>query len=136
MTPNTRAFVEAVQLNRGSHGAEAAEGAEAKPEPKIFLTEAEVGTYLGLDGDEMRILRRSGDGPPCSDLEGYIRYPRKGLEAWLQERGEISRLIQRLAGEMSIPELAANLICHETRDEALDRMVTFLYKEIREVSHG
>jgi|GEM_PF-2380495 hypothetical protein len=105
------------------------------PDSREFLKEEEVAAYLSIDADEMRILRRSGDGPPCADMDGYIRYPREGLQVWLRERGEVSKIVGRLIREMSVAELAADLLNHGTRDEALDRVVTFIFKEVRRGCH-
>ncbi len=110
-----------------------AKGAEAAPDSpqSAFLKEEEVARYLSVDLDEMRLLRRSGEGPPCRDLDGYLRYPRDGFHAWLSFRGEIAEITGRLIRKHSVAELAVALLNHDTREEALDRVVTFIVKEAR-----
>ena len=51
-----------------------------------FMTEKEVAELLRLKRQTLSRWRSDGQGPPFVQVEGSIRYPRDGLQRWLDER--------------------------------------------------
>ena len=96
-----------------------------------FLKEEEVAHMLSVDMDFMRLLRKEGNGPAWSDLDGYIRYQRKDLENWLAFRGEVSDLIRDVLKQFSAAELAAELLSRDSQVDAIDKVVTFILMKER-----
>lgn len=53
---------------------------------EVLLTTSDVGTVLRMSRSGLAYWRRHGLGPPWLKLHRTIRYSRKGLSAWLQQR--------------------------------------------------
>ena len=51
-----------------------------------FLKEKEVAEMLRVKRQTLSRWRSDGQGPPFVQVEGSIRYPRDGLERWLEDR--------------------------------------------------
>lgn len=55
---------------------------------RLALTVEEAASLLGVSRSLMYEVVRRPDGPPSVKVGNVIRIPRRGLEAWLEQRAQ------------------------------------------------
>ena len=99
------------------------------------MTPGELAEYLSVELEDLREMRDEGSGPKFSDVSGLIRYERTDLAEWIAFRGQVTELIHDAVRLLPIPELATQLLeSGEPREQALDRLITFVAEKMRSQS--